>query len=119
MRPYKRTERIASLIKEILGSLIVTEVGDPRVQSCVITHVKVSADMSIARIYVRSLISDEQGRQELLTGLASAAGFLRSALGHRIRLLRIPELKFHYDETPDEAARVEAIIASLASREKI
>jgi ribosome-binding factor A len=120
MRSYARTDRVASLIKDELGGLIVNEVGDPRVHSCVITAVKVTADMSIARVYVRSLVSDEQGqaRQELLKGLGKAAGFLRAQLGHRVRLQRTPTLEFFYDDTPDEAARVEAILAKLALEKK-
>ena len=113
MRSYKRTDRVASLIREAIAQLMVTDVRDPRVRESVVTHVMVTADLAIARIYVRSLVSDPQGEQELLKGLGRASGFLRAELGRRVHLARIPTLEFYYDETPDEAAHVDEIMAHL------
>jgi ribosome-binding factor A len=117
MRSYKRTDRIASLVKDAMSELLVFEVMDPRVHDAVVTHVHVTADMSIARIYVRSLVSDEQGKAELMAGLDACRGFIRSRLVQRVRLMRAPSLEFFYDEQEDEAARVDAILDRL-SREK-
>lgn len=114
MRPFRRADRIASLIKDAMSELLVFEVGDPRVRDAVVTHVRVTADMSIARVYVRSLVSDEQGRASLMEGLSASCGFLRTRLVKRVRLMRAPELEFYYDDQEDEAARVDAILERLA-----
>lgn len=114
MKSFKRTDRVGSLIRDALSELFLFEVQDPRVKQAVVTQVKVTPDFSLARVYVRSLQgSDAQGRQELLLGLGKCKGFLRSALGKKIDLLRIPVLEFFFDETPDEAARIEVMLAQL------
>ncbi|MFI4967529.1 MAG: ribosome-binding factor A, partial [Gammaproteobacteria bacterium] len=54
----------------------------------------------------------EQGtRKELIDALQHASGFLRHELGQLMRLRIMPELRFHYDETEERAARLEALIA--------
>jgi len=113
MKPYKRTDRIGSEIREVLGMLFVSEVEDPRVRMGVVTGVKVTADMSLCRVYVRSLQGDEQGRAELMAGLQKCQAWLRRELAHRVRLLRMPKLEFHYDDVPDQASRVENLLMQL------
>lgn len=113
MKPFARAERIGREIQEVLGSLLVVEVMDPRVRGAVVTRVKVTADMSLARVYVRPLQGDDQGRQELMKGLQACRGFLRREVGQRVHLLRVPTLEFHYDEVPDQAARVADLLEHL------
>jgi ribosome-binding factor A len=113
MKPFKRTDRIASEIRAALATLFLCEVGDPRVRLGVVTGVKVTADMGLCRVYVRSLQSDAQGRAELLAGLDQCSSFLRRELSRRVRLLRTPRLEFHYDELQDQAARVEELMRTL------
>lgn len=117
MKPFARTERIGREIQEVLGHLLVTEVRDPRVQGAVVTRVQVTADMSLARVYVRPLQGDEQGRQELMKGLGACKGFLRRGVGRRVHLLRVPVLEFHYDEVPDQVARVSYLLSHLPEPE--
>lgn len=114
MKPFKRTDRIASEIREALGMLFLSEIGDPRVRMGIVTGVRVTADMGLCRVYVRSLAgNDEQGKAELLEGLKNSASYLRRELAHRVRLLRMPKLEFYYDDIPDQAARVEELIHGL------
>ncbi|MBP7125068.1 30S ribosome-binding factor RbfA [Myxococcota bacterium] len=113
MKPFARTERIGREIQEVLGNLLVIEVRDPRVRGAVVTRVQVTADMSLARVYVRPLQGDDQGRIELMKGLAACKGFLRGEVGRRVRLLRVPALEFHYDEVPDQVARVTDLLSHL------
>ena len=118
MRSYKRTDRVAQLIREAIAELLVTSVNDPRVRDAVVMTVRITADLMIARIYVRSLVSSLQARQELLAGLGRASGFLRAELGRRVHLQRLPVLEFYYDETPDEVAHVDEILAHLPEPSK-
>jgi len=114
MRSYKRTDRIASLIQQAMSELFLFEVRDPRVHSAVVTHVFVTSDMGLARIYVRPIAgADEQGRRELMAGLNRSKAFLRGALAKRVQLMRAPQLEFFFDEVPDEVARIDEIMANL------
>ncbi len=49
--------------------------------------------------------------------LSGAAGFLRKELSTRIKLRRIPKLRFHYDETIDSGARLSAAIDNATAKD--
>jgi ribosome-binding factor A len=53
-------------------------------------------------------------RKAFLTRLGKAAPHLRRALGTRLGLRRVPELRFVYDTGPDRAARVGELLGEIA-----
>lgn len=101
-----RLLRVAELIRRELLVLLRNEVRDPRIHRVVITRVRVSPDLSAAKVYV-SLTSDEQDQQRVLAGLHHAAGFLRSALGARLNLRLIPKLFFIREAALQDEQRTE------------
>ncbi len=90
------------------------EAKDPRVGMAVITHVDVTADLYHARVYV-SVSGDEAERSQVLEGLAAAAPFIRGELGRRLRLRRIPELRFELDRSLDHALHIERLLREALS----
>ena len=94
-----RIERVNSLIRQEISELFQREVKDPRVGSFVtVTEVRTSPDLKYAKIFVSRLGSEEEKR-ETLKVLASASGFFRGELFRRLRLRRIPELRFEWDDS--------------------
>jgi ribosome-binding factor A len=63
-----------------------------------VTEVSASPDLKYAKVFV-SHIGDEAEKQEILSVLTAASGFLRNELARRLRLRRIPELSFHWDDS--------------------
>ena len=112
-----RSRRVGEQIKRELALLIHDEVKDPRVRMVTVNAVEVSRDFAHARVYVTSLI-DEQERNDLLQGLDKAAGFLRRELGRRISLRTIPQLHFHYDTSIDNGARMSALINEAVASDR-
>jgi ribosome-binding factor A len=116
-----RTERIARLIQEKIGALIVEgKIKDPRVNPFLsISRVKVSGDLSWADVYV-STFKPETNLARGVEGLKSAAGFIQSqlALGMRIRLT--PRLRFHEDLSIQQGfeivKKIEGIIGEDSER---
>jgi len=115
-----RAERFARSVQEELSPLLST-VKDRRVSEAgllTITHVRVSDDLGVARVQVAVMpfgggdIQDDQ-RAALLEGLNRAAPYLRRELGRSLQSKKIPELRFHFDETGERAEKVEAILAEL------
>jgi len=102
-------ERVRS---ELMDLLLMGAIKDPGVRDAVVHAVKVSPDLSSARVYVRlgRPGATEKQREALLRGLERAKGFVRRELGKRLRLRRTPELKFFWDETAETAARIEQIL---------
>ena len=114
---FSRTRRVGEQLKRELAQLIHDEVKDPRVTMVTVNAVEVSRDLAHARIYVTSLVEQDQ-RDKLIEGLNKAAGFLRRELGRRISLRTTPQLHFTYDESIDSGARMSALINEAVSSDR-
>jgi len=110
--PSKRTARLNEQLKREIAELVRTAVRDPRVGLVSVTAVQVSADLSVARVFVRILGNAEE-RSEGLEGLQAAAPFIRRALGQELHIRRIPELRFQEDRSMEHAQRIEEILAEV------
>lgn len=108
----RRQARLNETLKRELSELLVRKVRDPRAGAVVVTDVRVTADLRLARVSVRPL---GRGRkvEEVLEGLTAAAPFLRHELARVLRIRRIPELRFHYDSTLEEAFKIERILKEV------
>ena len=107
-----RAQRIAERLHEELSTLLLREVGDPRVESAYITKVRVDQELSFANVYVSSLGGSEN-KNNIIEGLEHAKGFLRSQLAQRIQLRVFPRLRFFWDPSPEHADRIDQLLASL------
>ena len=91
------------------------ELRDPRLSpasAVSITGVEISADLSVARVFV-DVLTEALRREDALAALHAGAGLIRRKLGERLRLRRSPELRFEQDDSITRGARVEAILAEL------
>jgi ribosome-binding factor A len=89
-------------------------VRDPAVGHVVISAVRVTDDLSIARVYVRVLEEIDADRQDaVVRALERATGFLRKELGHRLQLRHVPALEFYWDDVVDSALRIESILDEI------
>ena len=107
-----RPERIGEEIRQELSVLLVREVHDPGIGFVTLTRVKVSPDLQVARVYYTT-IGDEKARRETRRALERATPFLRRHIAARVRLRRVPELHFHFDESVEKQDRIERILLDL------
>jgi ribosome-binding factor A len=107
-----RIERIAERVYEELTELLLYQIQDPRVSGVTVTDVKVDRELSFADIYVSALEGHERA-EEVLSGLQSAAGFIRGRLAKSIQLRSFPVLRFHWDPTPERADRIEQLLHQI------
>src|SRR5215471_10488810 len=107
-----RPDRVGEAIRDELSQLIAREVNDPGIGFITLTRVSVTPDLQIARVYYTSL-GDEKARKDTAKALARATPFLRRQIGGRIRLRRVPELTFFYDESIAHTDRIEQILQDL------
>ncbi len=107
-----RAERIAERIREELSDIVINMATDPRLAWVSITDVRVDRELSFANVFVSAYDGSER-KDEILAGLIHARGFLRSELARRVHLRSFPQLRFHWDPTPEKADRIEKLIASL------
>ena len=104
--------RITSDIKVTLSD-ILRDVKDPRVSKLLsVVKVDVSADLSYASVYV-SAIEGMEKTQESVKALKNAAGYIRRELGARMKLRKVPELRFIADDSINISANISKIIDSF------
>ena len=107
-----RLKRIQDQIQRVLTDILENQVNDPRVESVYITDVEVDRELDYANIYVSSLAGEAQS-EEILEGLENASGFIRYTLSQEIKLRVMPKLRFYWDETPERADRIEALLEEI------
>lgn len=97
--PGYHVDRISEDIRRELISLM-RALKDPRVADKMLTvvNVKVSSDLSYAKVYVSSVNGIEDAR-EACAGLKRAAGYLRRQLSNSLHLRKAPELTFTADDS--------------------
>ena len=117
MAQGSRPHRVAEEIRHEIGRLLSREVHDPAIGFVTLTRVTVSPDLQLARIYYTSL-GDERARRETQRALERATPFLRRHIGAGLRLRRVPELRFHFDQSVEQQDRIERILLDLADERR-
>ena len=111
-----RVERVAEQIREEVSQIVATEVADPGVGLVTVTRVKVTADLSLARVYW-TIMGDTAQRKETAKALTRATSFVRRLLSQRLTLRRSPEVQFLFDQSVAAQDRVEEILYELKQEE--
>ena len=117
MAGSQRLRRVADQIQKELSALLRAELKDPRVGMITLTGVEVSPDLAHAKVFFTTLgDSDALARTE--AGLKRAAGFLRTELGHRLKLRITPEIRFVHDASVERGARLSKLIDDAVAGKK-
>ncbi len=108
-KEYPRSRRVAEQLTREISGVVRDEVKDPRLGPVTVTGVDVSPDLRYATVFV-AFLGEQRGREEKLQVLTHAAGFIRHELGRRVVMKILPRLRFEYDESLDEADRLDRLI---------
>ena len=105
---------LASTIQKELATMMMRDLNDPRLPTIVsITRVKVSADLSIADVYVTVMGTPGQ-QTAALNALKHSAGVMRTKLTKSLTLRVAPFLKFHLDEDLKKELEVLSLLDQVA-----
>ncbi len=119
MRQTPRTRRLNEAVAEAIAVILETDIADPRLDLVTVTGADVAQDLSIARVYVTAH-GDSERYEEVLTGLESAKGRIRSLLARAVPMRQVPELRFELDTSVDAGMRMrealEQVPPTLAAR---
>jgi ribosome-binding factor A len=110
MKQTSNTRRLNEQAREVVASLIATEVSDPRLELITITGAEVSPDRSVLIVFVSTA---EERYDEVLAGLESAKGRIRSLAGQALGWRVTPELRFYIDESVDSGMRIEEALKEI------
>jgi ribosome-binding factor A len=106
---YKRSDRVGDLLLELVAELLAREINDPRIGAVTLTGATVSDDLRRAKIYF-NLLTGSEGKDEVLAGLKSAAGFIRRSVAKDLKLRVVPTIEFLYDDTEERARRIDELL---------
>jgi ribosome-binding factor A len=98
--------------------VLAKEINDPRIRSVTLTGADVTKDLRQARIYF-ALLGDEAKKEAVLSGLKSAAGFIRAKAAKELKLRFAPTIEFVYDEARDHARRIEDLLQQVKKDEPV
>ena len=115
-REFSRGRKVADLIQRELAILIQREVKDPRIGMVTVNEASVSRDLAFADIYFTVLPAENTGEVEEI--LNQAGGFLRSELAKILNTRTTPRLRFHYDATIENGARLSQAIDAARARDR-
>ena len=104
-------ERVASVIVQELGNILLTEVNDKDLKNVTITYATVTNDLSFAKVYFTTL--DDEKRDKVIKDMNNASSYFRTELAKRIDIRHMPEIRFIYDESIEYGSKIEKIIEEI------
>ena len=108
----RRAQKLAQLIKRAISEFISQEINDPSIGFITITRVKLSNDLKSSKIYY-TLLGDNKSKELTRKGLVRAKGYMRSHLGARLRLRRVPEIEFVFDNLAEESIHMDELLEEI------
>jgi ribosome-binding factor A len=107
-----RPDRVADQIRGEIASMLARDVHDPGIGFVTVTRVQLTPDLQHARVLYTAL-GDEKTRVRSGQALQRATPFLRRQIGARLRLRRVPELRFVYDDSVAGQDRIEQLLDEI------
>ncbi len=104
-----RMESVGREVQREIANIVLKEIDDPLVGFVTITDVEMSADLRHAKVFF-SVLGDDEAKEDAGRGLRRAGKFIRGLIGDRMDLRSVPLLRFHLDETAENAQRIEQIL---------
>ncbi len=112
-----RTDKVASLFREEIGTLLSQKYQASEYGLVTVTEVHVTPDLKIAKVYVSILANDER-KKATLKQLELDKKSIRSYLGSNIRTKFTPEIHFYLDETMDRVDKIDQILGRIHSTDR-
>ncbi len=109
-----RTERVASLLKEEIGAILIREFRDPAFGFTTVTDVRMTPDLKIAKVYF-SVFGNPDVKAKAMAMLEEQKSHIRGEVGAHLRLKFTPALQFFLDDTLDHVDRINSLIKKIHS----
>ena len=105
-----KIDRLNNMFVEEISKIIHEEIKNKDVGFVTITDARITNDLSFAKVYITTLDND---REKVLNALNKSSGFVRSLLCDRIKIRKMPEIHFVYDESIEYGKKIEDIIERI------
>lgn len=115
MADFTRSDRVAVQLRKEIAVLVHQAVRDHALPSVSVSDVEVTKDLDLAKVFVTTLISDESG--VAVKALNEMAFEFRRELSRTLKMRRVPEIRFHYDDSVDKGERIEHLLRENAPKD--
>jgi ribosome-binding factor A len=106
-----RVRRHAERVRELVASVVRTQIKDPRLGMITITDARITADLRDATVFY-TVLGDTAAKTGTAAALESANGLLRSIVGKALGLRHSPTLTFVLDDVQDHAKHIDELLAT-------
>ena len=113
----RRAERVSEAVRQVIAELLLREIKDPRIGMITLTTVELSDDLRHGKVYF-SCVGDQAARERSLSGLRSAAGFIKAQVARRLRLRYAPDLSFVFDSALEVADRLSSLLKDARPKDE-
>ena len=107
-RGFTRSDRLSAELRRLVGTLVHDAVRDNALPSMSVSDVECSKDFDVATVWVTVLLPESS--KDVVKALNAMAKDLRMTLSKTMRVRRVPELRFRYDDSVDRGERIEALL---------
>jgi ribosome-binding factor A len=107
-KSFNRSDRISAELRRLLGAMVHEAVRDHALPSVSVSDVEVTKDFDMATVFVTALVPDTA--KDAVKTLNEMAKEFRHELSQVMRMRRVPELRFRYDDSVDRGERIEALL---------
>ena len=107
--PNHRVERLGGEVRREVADILDHDIKDPRLGFVSVVSVDIAPDGCSAHVYV-SPLAGTAAEKDVAAALASASGYIRRELGHRLKTRVVPELLFHVDNSIAYGVRMSGVI---------
>ncbi len=115
MADFTRSDRVAVQLRKEIAVLVHQAVRDHALPSVSVSDVEVTKDLDVAKVFVTTLMSDES--KTAVKALNEMAIEFRRELSRTLKMRRVPEIRFHYDDSVDNGERIELLLRENAPKE--
>ncbi|WP_166154650.1 MULTISPECIES: 30S ribosome-binding factor RbfA [unclassified Neochlamydia] len=111
----QRTDRLNSLLKEVISDVIRKDVRNPHVNELMtVTRVEITKDLHHAKVFI-SVIGNQEQKDQTIQALETAAGFVAVTASKKVVMRYFPELHFKLDDSVDKHMRIEQLLEEISS----
>lgn len=116
MKQGSSNRRVNAQAQEVIASILLFEISDPRLSLVTITGCEVSYDRAACNVFY----SAPRGEYESVeTAFKKANGRIRSLMARKLSWRVAPELRFILDTSVDEAERIGRALQFESDREPV
>ena len=105
-----KIDRLNNMFVEEISKILHQEIKDRDINFVTVTEARITNDLSFAKVYITTMDDD---RDKVLKALNKASSYIRTILCDRVKIRKMPEIHFVYDESIEYGKKIEDIIERI------